>query len=43
LSIDSSALLLAGIQSSAIWMIIPTLAGIAGAGFYLVKFRTNKE
>lgn len=42
LSIDSSSLILAGLQSSAIWM-IPTLAGIAGAGFYLVKFRTNKE
>lgn len=42
LSIDSTALMLAGLQSSAIWM-IPTLAGLAGAGFYLVKFRTNKE
>lgn len=42
LPIDSTALVLAGLQSSAVWM-IPTLAGIAGAGFYLVKFRTNKE
>ncbi len=42
LSIDSTALVLAGLQSSAIWM-LPVLAGIAGTGFYLVKFRTNKE
>jgi len=42
LPIDTTALMLAGIQSSAIWM-IPTLAGLAGAGFYLIKFRTNKE
>jgi len=42
LPIDSTALLLAGIQSSTVWM-LPTLAGLAGAGFYLVKFRTNKE
>jgi hypothetical protein len=40
LPIDSSALFIAGIQASAIWM-IPTLAGIAGAGFYLTKFRKN--
>ena len=40
--IDSTALVLAGIQSSAIWM-LPVLAGLAGAGFYLIKFRTNKE
>ncbi len=42
LPIDSTALVLAGLQSSAIWM-IPTLAGLAAAGFYLVKFRANKE
>ena len=42
LPIDSTALMLAGIQSSAIWM-IPTLAGLAGTGFYLIKFRINKE
>ena len=42
LPIDSTALMLAGLQSSAIWM-LPVLAGIAGTGFYLVKFRTNKE
>lgn len=42
LPIDSTALLLAGLQTSTIW-IIPTLAGLAGSGFYLIKFRTNKE
>jgi len=42
LSIDSTALVLAGLQTSAIWM-LPVLAGVAGAGFYLIKFRTNKE
>ena len=42
LPIDSTALMLAGLQSSAIWM-LPVLAGIAGTGFYLVKFRANKE
>jgi len=42
LPIDSAALMIAGLQSSAIWM-LPVLAGIAGTGFYLVKFRTNKE
>ena len=42
LPIDNIALFLAGLQISAIGM-IPTLAGLAGAGFYLVKFRTNKE
>jgi len=42
LPIDSTALMLAGLQTSAIWM-LPVLAGLAGAGFYLVKFRMNKE
>ena len=42
LPIDSTALVLAGLQTSAIWM-LPVLAGVAGAGFYLIKFRTNKE
>ncbi len=42
LPLDSTALVLAGLQTSAIWM-LPVLAGLAGAGFYLVKFRTNKE
>ena len=39
LSIDNTALILAGIHST-IWM-LPTLAGIAGAGIYLVKYRKN--
>jgi len=38
LPIDSTALLLAGIQSSAIWM-LPVLAGAAGAGFAAFKLR----
>ena len=42
LLLDTSALMIGGLASSAVWM-IPTLAGIAGAGLYLVKFRTNKE
>jgi|CXWL01.1.fsa_nt_gi hypothetical protein len=41
LSINSTALLISGLSSSAIWM-VPTLAGIAGSGIYLVKFR-NKD
>lgn len=42
LSIDSTALILAGLQGSFIWM-IPTIAGIAGAGVYLVRSRMNKD
>jgi len=42
LSIDNTALLLAGLQTSAIWM-LPALAGIAGAGAYFVRTRMNKE
>ena len=42
LSLDSSALVIAGLTGSAVWM-IPTVAGIASAGVYLIKFRTNKE
>jgi len=42
LSIDSTALLLAGLQSSAIWM-LPVLAGAAGVGAYYIKTRMNKE
>jgi len=38
LSIDSTALVLAGLQSSAIWM-LPVLAGAAGAGFAAFKLR----
>ncbi|MFQ5440779.1 MAG: hypothetical protein ACE5DL_04875 [Nitrosopumilaceae archaeon] len=42
LTVDSSALVIAGLASNAIWM-IPTIAGLAGAGIYLVKFRANKD
>jgi hypothetical protein len=42
LPIDNTALMLAGLQSSAIWM-IPTLAGLAGAGAFYIKSRMNKE
>jgi len=42
IAIDSNALLLAGIQSNAIWM-LPLLAGLAGAGAYFVRTRMNKE
>ena len=42
LPIDSTALLLAGLQSSAIWM-LPILAGAAGASAYYIKTRMNKE
>ena len=42
LQIDSISLLLAGIQSSAIWM-LSALAGTAGAGAYFVRTRMNKE
>jgi len=42
LTIDSTALMLAGLQSSAIWM-LPILAGAAGAGAYYIKTRMNKD
>lgn len=42
LSIDSAALLLAGLQSSAIWM-VPAMAGTAGAGIYYIKKRMSKN
>jgi hypothetical protein len=42
LQVDSAALLLAGLQSSAIWM-IPILAGAVGAGTYYIKTRMNKD
>jgi len=38
---NPTALLLAGLQTSAIW-IIPVLAGAAGAGAYYIKTRMNK-
>jgi len=42
LSIDSSALIIAGLTSSMVWM-MPAVAGIAGAGIYLVKFRASRD
>ena len=38
LSLDSTSLVIAGLTSSMAWM-IPAVAGVAGAGIYLVKFR----
>ena len=40
LTLDSSALFLAGIQSMTVWM-IPAVLGLAGVGVYLVKFRKH--
>jgi len=42
LSLDTSALMIAGLTSSAVWM-IPTVLGLAGAGVYLVKYRANRD
>ncbi|MDH3677176.1 MAG: hypothetical protein OEQ12_02620 [Nitrosopumilus sp.] len=42
LSIDSTALFLAGIQSMTVWM-VPAVAGLAGAGVYLVKYRAHRD
>lgn len=42
LSIDSSALVVAGLASSAAWM-VPVVAGLAGTGIYLVKNRANRD
>ena len=42
LPIDNTALMLAGLQSSAIWM-LPALAGIAGVGAYFIRSRMTKE
>jgi len=42
LPIDTTALVLAGLQTSAIWM-LPILAGAAGIGAYYIKTRMNKE
>jgi len=39
---NPTALLLAGLQTSAIW-IIPVLVGAAGAGAFYIKTRMNKE
>jgi hypothetical protein len=40
--IDSNALILAGIQNSAIWM-LPVLVGAAGAGAFFIRSRMNKD
>ena len=40
LSIDNSALLIAGLSANAVW-ILPMLAGLAGAGIYLTRSKTN--
>jgi len=42
LPINSSALVIAGITSSAVWM-MPTVIGLTGIGIYLVKFRVNRD
>jgi choice-of-anchor C domain-containing protein len=42
LPLNTTALFISGITSSAIWM-IPTLAGIAGAGVYFIRTRTHEE
>jgi outer membrane protein assembly factor BamB len=42
ISLDSTALFINGIQSSAIWM-LPVLAGIAGTGAYYIRTRMNKD
>jgi len=40
LSLDTSALMIAGLTSMTVWM-IPTVLGLAGVGVYLVKFRKH--
>ena len=42
LALDNTTLVLAGLQSSAIWM-LPALAGIAGVGAYFIRTRMTKE
>jgi len=42
LPIDTTALLIAGFQSSMIWM-LPAVAGIAGTGAYFIRARMNKD
>ena len=42
LPLDSTALLLAGLQSSTIWM-IPVLAGAAGVGAFYIRTRMNRD
>ncbi len=42
LSIDTTALVLAGLQSSAIWM-LPVIAGAVGVGAFYIKTRMNRD
>ena len=42
LPLDNTALFIGGLSSMSVFM-IPSIAGIAGAAVYLVKFRANKE
>jgi len=42
LSIDSTALMLAGLQSSAIWM-LPVLAGVAGSAFGILYIKSRRN
>jgi hypothetical protein len=42
LPIDSTALFVSGIQTSAVW-ILPAVAGLAGTGYYLIRFRAKQE
>ncbi len=42
LPIDSTALLLAGLQSSAIWM-LPVLAGVAGSAFGVLYIKSRRN
>jgi len=39
-SLDTTALFISGITSSAIWM-VPTLVGIVGVGAYYLRTRKN--
>ena len=42
LPIMSSALVIAGVSTIAVWM-VPAVAGLAGVGVYLIKFRANRD
>ena len=42
LPIESTSLMLAGLQTSAIWM-LPVLAGAVGTGAYYIRTRMNKD
>ncbi len=41
LPLNTSALMIAGLTSMSVWM-VPAVAGLAGVGVYLVKFRANR-